>query len=530
MKEARKSLARERARFQAWAASRETPERGAAPGRRVAVVLSGGGARGAYEAGVLLAFQDGRVPTHIITATSIGSINAASYAANSETLVGNAEPLVQAWFELTSPAIGIEWTRYIFILAGLVAGVIGFGNLIRERLNERGVIFVHLHDPKLTWLFLGLAGISVLLFYDRLSYLGHAARNLLRRRPWKPQKMKLVLSLLANAMVSGLIFMVVNPAHFHLRLTDAVRRRPATAAAAFAALVSVLISRRFLRGWVSRLSHEFLRLPFRTGLFPNFERMRFLRERIAADRLRASPIRVVVAATELEEGIGRFFSNASRDALAADAGADPAFVATEMEPEEDLMRALLASSALPILYETVRLGGKAYTDGSLVSAQPIRPAIRLGADVIFLVMTQPAGQKGAEIKTFLDMGLRALDIVMAQNLRKDLKILDEMNRLCGKHAVELGVRPEQVNVVMGARACRYLQVFTVCPELPLAATLLDFEGGTSGQAVLRGYLDGCKAVSDFRAYSAQAASPAAKYTVGLALVESDERTLRRRTT
>ena len=56
---------------------------------RIAVVLSGGGARGAYEAGALLAFQDAQVPTHILAATSVGSINAADYAARSQTLVGN---------------------------------------------------------------------------------------------------------------------------------------------------------------------------------------------------------------------------------------------------------------------------------------------------------------------------------------------------------------------------------------------------------------------------------------------------------
>src|SRR6267142_7228051 len=65
---------------------------------RVAVVLSGGGARGAYEAGVLLAFQDASLPTPIIAATSIGSINAAFYAAHSETTVGNAEAMVESWF------------------------------------------------------------------------------------------------------------------------------------------------------------------------------------------------------------------------------------------------------------------------------------------------------------------------------------------------------------------------------------------------------------------------------------------------
>src|SRR5258707_12275745 len=84
---------------------------------RIGVVLSGGGARGAYEAGALMAFQDAQVPTHIITATSVGSINAASYAAHSEGLVGRAEFLIDAWMELTPATLGIDWSRYIFLPA-----------------------------------------------------------------------------------------------------------------------------------------------------------------------------------------------------------------------------------------------------------------------------------------------------------------------------------------------------------------------------------------------------------------------------
>src|SRR5882724_11899646 len=108
------------------------------PGRasRIGVVLSGGGARGAYEAGALMAFQDAQVPTHIIAATSVGSINAADYAAHSATLVGNAEPLVEGWAQITAPAMGIDWSRYVFILAGLIAASAGAGNFVREWMEE----------------------------------------------------------------------------------------------------------------------------------------------------------------------------------------------------------------------------------------------------------------------------------------------------------------------------------------------------------------------------------------------------------
>ena len=137
---------------------------------RNGVVLSGGGARGAYEAGVLMAFQDAEVPTPIIAATSVGSINAASYAAEAEGLVGRAEPLVKAWLELTPATLGIDWSRYIFLLTGLVAASAGIGNFVWQWMKERG-IYLHAHHPKLTWLSLAAAGGTILLFSDKLSYI-----------------------------------------------------------------------------------------------------------------------------------------------------------------------------------------------------------------------------------------------------------------------------------------------------------------------------------------------------------------------
>ena len=125
-----------------------TAKRPAAFSSRVGVVLSGGGARGAYEAGVLMAFQDAQVPTHIIAATSVGSINAASFAAHSEGLIGKAEALVDAWMDLTPATLGIDWSRYIFLLAGLVAASAGIGNFLWLWMQEHG-IFLHAHHPKI---------------------------------------------------------------------------------------------------------------------------------------------------------------------------------------------------------------------------------------------------------------------------------------------------------------------------------------------------------------------------------------------
>ncbi|MBI4462802.1 MAG: patatin-like phospholipase family protein [Acidobacteria bacterium] len=455
---------------------------------RIAAVLSGGGARGAYEAGALVAFQDAGLPTHIVTATSVGSINAASYAAHSDTLVGSAESLVEGWFDLTPPAAGIEWTRYVWMLAGLIAASAGFGNLINDFLSERG-FRVSLQDPALTWFMLGLAGTAVLLLYDRLPYLGYLIRNYFRRTSWKPDRRKAVLSLVANLIVWGFLMVV------------ALQFEPKQFLVLLGVLLSLFVLYRLLRAPLGLLLHGLLRLPLRAGLFASFERGRLLRQRLSVERLLASPIRLIITATDLETGTARFFSNRPVEEIAADPGADPHFVREEVSTAEDIIRTVIASSALPIAYEPITLSGRTYTDGGIVANQPIRPAIRLGADVLFLVMMDPPEGRRRAVKTFIDVGLRALDILMLQNLLTDLRMLNNINAVCERAAGELGVNPEEVEIDLGTRRYRYVKAFTIRPATSLGGTVLDFDGATTGPAIVQGYRDASVQIEHFLAYA-----------------------------
>lgn len=81
-----------------------------APGQlrpKIGIVLSGGGSRGAYEAGIIhylrtdLAKRMGRqAPIDIISGTSVGAINAAFMAATQEDPRAQAEAMVTAWRKL----------------------------------------------------------------------------------------------------------------------------------------------------------------------------------------------------------------------------------------------------------------------------------------------------------------------------------------------------------------------------------------------------------------------------------------------
>jgi len=263
----------------------------------------------------------------------------------------------------------------------------------------------------------------------------------------------------------------------------------------FVALWSVMRER------LSLLSHRFLRMPLRSGLFPNYERTTFLRGRIAADRLRASPIRVIMTATDLDAGRANYFSNASPEELAGDPNVAQTFVRSEVVQPDDLLQAVIASSAFTIVYEAVPMLGRLWTDGGVITNQPIRPAVRLGADILFLVMVQPANAPDkSAVKTFMDAGVRAMDILMARNLKADLRLLDYINRMCVNYATGLNLRPEEIEIEMAGARFKYIKAFTISPRQPLAATSLDFDGEITSPTILEGYRDGQGAITEFLDY------------------------------
>jgi predicted acylesterase/phospholipase RssA len=480
-----------------------TAKRPGAFASRVGVVLSGGGARGAYEAGVLMAFQDAQVPTHIIAATSVGSINAASFAAEAEGLVGKAEPLIDAWLDLTPATLGIDWSRYIFLLAGLIAASAGIGNFLWLWMQEHG-IFLHAHHPKTTWLALGVAGVSILLFADKLSYIGYVGLKYLRNRDWEPDWRKTWVSIGANVLVWGFIVLFVAFTYIHLPLDGNGSYRMTPHVPMFFAILIALGVYRLLRDPLSKLSHRFLRMPLRTGLFPNFDRIKFLRARIQDDKLRNSAIRVIMTATDIQRGLARFFSNATVETLVKDPGAHEEFIRREVESPQDLVLAAVASSAYTFAYEAVTMDGRLWTDGGIMTNQPVLPALRLGADVLFLVLIAPLENGGANqteaIKTFLDVGVHAVDILISKNFKSDIAMLSSINRLCTVYAAEMGVKPEQVELEIGKQFYRFVKFFNIAPPQPLLADALDFDSEIISPIIVQGYRDARAVIQDFLAY------------------------------
>ncbi len=194
-----------------------------------------------------------------------------------------------------------------------------------------------------------------------------------------------------------------------------------------------------------------------------------------------------------------------------------------MQPD-DLLQAVIASSAFTIVYETVPVLGRLWTDGGVITNQPIRPAVRLGADILFLVMMQPANAPDKSVvKTFMDAGVRAMDILMSRNLKADLRLLDYLNSVCANYAASLKLRPEEIEIEMAGARFRYVKAFTISPAQPLAATSLDFDSKITSPTILEGYRDSQRAVMEFVDYLANLSALRPRHLVKLVTEEMAEK-------
>lgn len=466
---------------------------------RIAVVLPGGGARGAYQAGALLAFQDAGLPTHIITATSIGSINAAAYVAHGKGLVGSAEALVSSWSRLTASEVGVDWTRYLSMFVGVVIASIGFANLLIEVLAAQG-FRLHPHEALQTWLVVGIGGAVLALFSEQPSYLAYVIRAVRQPDRGRLDWPRTMLSLFGSLAIVAFAILAAHTVHLHSRFRDLFRDHLIATLVFSTIVVALVIHRwRYPASW-NRFAQRALRLPLRAALFTDFRRERLFRKHISADAVRASPIHILFAAADLRAGASRFFCNHPPDQLAAECGADVNFVAREVMLADDPIQAVMASSALPIAFAPVEIAGRVYNDGAITAHRPLRPAIRLGANVLFLVRTQPTSDT-ATPRTFLEIGATALDIPLAQNLAADLNELSEINATCERLASQVGHAPEQVQYELGSQRYRYIKTFSIGPAASLDTGLLSFRATTTASTVLLGYQDASAQIAHFLDYA-----------------------------
>lgn len=119
------------------------------------------------------------------------------------------------------------------------------------------------------------------------------------------------------------------------------------------------------------------RLPFfKPGVLKGEALARFVSAQVGARQIQELPMALGVVATDLQSGAGVLFQRG------------------------DVATAVRASSAIPAVFQPVRIAGRDYVDGGLVAPVPVGFAKQMGAEIVIAVDISDTPQKSMELATF----------------------------------------------------------------------------------------------------------------------------------
>lgn len=197
-------------------------------------------------------------------------------------------------------------------------------------------------------------------------------------------------------------------------------------------------------------------LPLPRALFDTSPLSELLTRSIDFERLRESlargmPDSIAVTATNLVSGDSVTFVETSHPFVGWDRAGRQGVTARLAVPH------LLASSAIPLLFPAVVLGGAHYGDGAMRQSTPLAPAIHLGADRILVIGVRPHLRKPIAVQPKPNMAEQfgfILDTLFTEGLQSDLERLVRINTLL-EHArpgpLPLGLRHVETMLVLPQR-------------------------------------------------------------------------------
>ncbi len=119
------------------------------------------------------------------------------------------------------------------------------------------------------------------------------------------------------------------------------------------------------------------RLPFfKPGVLKGEALARFVSAQVGARQIQELPMALGIVATDLQSGTGVLFQRG------------------------DVATAVRASSAIPAVFQPVRISGHDYVDGGLVAPVPVGFAKQMGAEVVVAVDISGTSQNNTEFDTF----------------------------------------------------------------------------------------------------------------------------------
>ena len=440
------------------------------PFRHIALVLSGGGALGAYEVGVLKVLERlALAPAHVAGVSS-GAFNAVVWVAHG----GRSAALERVWLTLRASNLGMRWVTLLVRALGVAAVLfaalevfltlagspeLGVPGLLGGRDSGRAYA-VSVTLDAVAWGLVGAFGIALIALSRSAEDWIARATPLSDPGRWH---LRLGYVLLAGAAVHIVTLLAALPWPHRFSAT----------ALAFGFVAWLANRPGIARG---RLRSLLLRLLPETGgrgLWGGAARRRVLEALVAegdAKLLTAGPTRLTIGALAVDTGRTCHFVSGFDPAPEFRERIEQALgeVVVARDPA-DVMRAAVASSAIPGIFEPVRIGDRDFVDPGGFSNQPLHAAIAAGADAAIIVLLSPSEGPPPARKALnlIELGGRLLEIANWRDLQGELRSLP----------------PEWMGNAAPARVC------VVEPRQPLPGGVMDFGPARAAELIRRGEAD-----------------------------------------
>lgn len=444
------------------------------PFQRIALVLSGGGALGAYEVGVLKVLGSVRLAPALVAGVSIGAINAVAWLAHGR----NAAALEAEWRGLRGSGLGMQWLTLGLRFAGLLTAMLAFLEVMLTLIGSRELsgsywlwrrasARLDLASTQLdimAWLVVLVLGVALMLGARRLErWLRGRESSLLG--PLDPSHGRRLLGRVALG-AAALHFLVWAmgwpwPHRFSASIVTLL------------ALVWLTSGPGAIGHWLRGISWSLTPETGGRGLWSGRARQRVLERLVRGGdgaRLVGPGTGLVVSALAVDSGRVCHFVSWPHP--------DPAFVehmqrelgeVVALRSPEEAVRAAVASSALPGVFEPETIDGREFVDAGGFSNQPLHVVIAAQADATLVVLLQPSHSPSPVSGTgnLATLAGRLLELANWRDLQTELRSLP----------------PGWTTAGQPARVC------VIEPPRPLPSTLLDFDPAAAARLIDLGEQD-----------------------------------------
>ena len=396
------------------------------PFRRIAVVVSGGGAFGAYEVGVLKTLEAIGLKPSIVAGASAGALNAVAWVAAGFRI----GPLEQVWRSLEPASIGMRWTTLAWRAGGLFLLALG------------------LFEALVTWVGSGDLGMTALLWWREAGRVGVPSA---------------LLDLLAWLLIAAIGLFIVRTARdaetwlarFQSAKTDLrIRRISAVLLVTWAVLhvltwilgfpwphrFSATLLTAAALAWFANHPTSFgdrLRRALLTflpeakgrGLWSSGARRRVLDTLVKAGdskRLLGGETRLILSALALDTGrLAHFVNWSSDDGTFREQVEGALGEVVSLQSVDQVLQAAIASSAIPMIFEPARVQGREFVDAVALSTHPLQASIFAGADAALVIVVSPSGAPphAPRPRNLMDIWARYLDVANWHDLQREMRAL-----------------------------------------------------------------------------------------------------------